>query len=56
MATFSIRTFGDPVLKTPTTEVTELDDALVRLVEAMIQTMYEAPGVGLDVELVAVEV
>ena len=55
MATFSIRTFGDPVLKTPTTEVTELDDALVRLVEAMIQTMYEAPGVGLAAPQVGVQ-
>ena len=55
MATFSIRTFGDPVLKTPTTEVTEIDDALVRLVEAMIQTMYEAPGVGLAAPQVGVQ-
>ena len=55
MATFSIRTFGDPVLKTPTTEVTEFDDALVRLVEAMIQTMYEAPGVGLAAPQVGVQ-
>lgn len=55
MATFSIRTFGDPVLKTPTTEVTELDDALIRLVEAMIQTMYEAPGVGLAAPQVGVQ-
>ena len=55
MATFSIRTFGDPVLKVPTTEVTEFDDALVRLVEAMIQTMYEAPGVGLAAPQVGVQ-
>ena len=55
MATFSIRTFGDPVLKTPTTDITEFDDALVRLVEAMIQTMYEAPGVGLAAPQVGVQ-
>ncbi|MBV8979729.1 MAG: peptide deformylase [Acidimicrobiia bacterium] len=55
MATFSIRTFGDPVLKTPTTDITEFDDALVRLVEAMIQTMYDAPGVGLAAPQVGVQ-
>jgi len=55
VATFSIRTFGDPVLKTPTTDITEFDDALVRLVEAMIQTMYDAPGVGLAAPQVGVQ-
>lgn len=47
MSTFPIRTFGDPVLKAPASEVTEIDDALRRLVDGMVQTMYEAPGVGL---------
>lgn len=54
MATFPIRTFGDPVLKQPAAEVSEIDDALVRLVEGMIQTMYEAPGVGLAAPQVGV--
>jgi len=42
-----IRTLGDPVLKTPTRPVEEFDRALRRLAEDMIETMYDAPGVGL---------
>ena len=55
MATFPIRKFGDPVLKQPAAEVTEIDEALVRLVDGMIQTMYEAPGVGLAAPQVGVQ-
>jgi peptide deformylase len=55
VATFPIRKFGDPVLKQPAAEVTDIDDALVRLVEGMIQTMYEAPGVGLAAPQVGVQ-
>ena len=47
MAIFPIRTFGDPVLRTPAAEVTEIDADIARLVDDMIETMYEAPGVGL---------
>ena len=47
MATFPIRTFGDPVLRTKAEPVTEFDAALERLVDDMVETMYEAPGVGL---------
>lgn len=47
MAVFPIRTFGDPVLRTPAATVDEIDDALHRLVQDMIETMYAAPGVGL---------
>lgn len=42
-----IRTLGDPVLKTPTKPVEEFDGALHRLARDMIETMYDAPGVGL---------
>ena len=55
VATFPIRTFGDPVLKAPAAEVTEIDESLARLVEGMIQTMYEAPGVGLAAPQVGVQ-
>lgn len=55
MAPFTIRTFGDPVLKQRCPEVTEIDDALRRLVDGMIQTMYEAPGVGLAANQVGVQ-
>ena len=46
MATHTIRVFGDPVLKRPTAPVTDIDGALVKLVDAMYETMYDAPGVG----------
>ena len=55
MATFPIRTFGDPVLKQPAAEVTEIDDNLKRLVDAMVETMYDAPGVGLAAPQVGVQ-
>ena len=55
VSTFPIRTFGDPVLKSPASEVTEIDDALRRLVDGMVQTMYEAPGVGLAAPQVGVQ-
>ena len=47
MAIFPIRTFGDPVLRTPAKPVREIDDRIRKLVEDMIETMYDAPGVGL---------
>ena len=47
MAIFPIRTFGDPVLRTKAAEVDEIDDGIRRLVDDMIETMYDAPGVGL---------
>src|SRR5262249_8770634 len=55
MATYTIRVFGDPVLKRPTSPVTEIDGALVKLVDAMYETMYEAPGVGLAASQVGVQ-
>jgi peptide deformylase len=42
-----IRTLGDPVLKTPAKPVESFDGALRRLSENMLETMYDAPGVGL---------
>jgi peptide deformylase len=42
-----IRTLGDPVLKTPAKPVEQFDDSLRRLSENMLETMYDAPGVGL---------
>ena len=47
MAVFPIRTFGDPVLRTVAAPVETFDDAVRRVTEDMIQTMYAAPGVGL---------
>ncbi|SRR5579875_403154 len=55
MAAFSIRQYGDPVLRQPTQEVEEIDGRLVRLVEEMIETMHEAPGSGLAANQVGVQ-
>jgi peptide deformylase len=42
-----IRTFGDPVLKTPATPVERFDESLVRLTQDMLATMRDKEGVGL---------
>lgn len=55
MAIHTIRVHGDPVLRQPTALVGEIDGALARLVEDMIETMYAAPGVGLAANQVGVQ-
>jgi peptide deformylase len=55
VATHTIRVFGDPVLKRPTAEVTDIDGGLVKLVDAMVETMHAAPGVGLAAPQVGVQ-
>lgn len=47
MAIFPIRTFPDPVLAMKAPAISVFDDDLLRLVDDMLETMYEAPGVGL---------
>jgi peptide deformylase len=42
-----MRTFGDPVLKSPASPVTEFDDRLDQEVERMVGLMHDAIGVGL---------
>ena len=49
-----IRTWGDPVLRQPGAEISEVDDALLKLVDDMLETMYAAPGVGLAAQQVGV--
>jgi peptide deformylase len=49
-----IRTLGDPVLRAPAKPVTSFDRRLRRLVEDMLETMYDAPGVGLAAPQVGV--
>lgn len=51
---YAIRVFGDPVLKQPSSEITELDGEVARLVRGMFTTMYAAPGVGLAASQVGV--
>jgi peptide deformylase len=55
VATHTIRVFGDPVLRRPTAEVTDIDGGLVKLVDAMYETMHEAPGVGLAAPQIGVQ-
>ncbi len=47
MALYPMRTFGDPVLRTRAEPIDEITSALERLVDDMLETMYDAPGVGL---------
>ncbi|HET9671928.1 MAG TPA: peptide deformylase [Actinomycetota bacterium] len=42
-----IRTLGDPVLREPAKPVTEFDGSLRTLFDDMVETMRDAPGVGL---------
>lgn len=55
MSGYDIRIIGDPVLRQRAREVTEIDDALVRLVDEMLETMYDAPGIGLAAPQVGVQ-
>jgi peptide deformylase len=47
MALLDILEFPDPRLRTKASEVTDFDDNLGRLIGDMLETMYEAPGIGL---------
>jgi peptide deformylase len=55
MAGLTIRQYGDPVLKERTREVDDIDGGVVNLVDAMIETMYAAPGTGLAANQVGVQ-
>ncbi len=45
---YEIRTYGDPVLTTPAAAVTDIDGKVVRLVDAMFETLYGSDaGIGL---------
>ena len=55
MTTFAIRQYGDPVLKQRTKEIEEIDGSVAKLVADMIETMYDAPGVGLAANQVGVQ-
>ena len=47
MAVLQIRTFGDPVLRTRAREIDGLSELHEKLIADMIDTMRDAPGVGL---------
>ena len=47
MAIRSIRTLGDPVLRKVSKEVKEVTPKITKLIDDMLDTMYEEEGVGL---------
>jgi peptide deformylase len=55
MSALPIRQFGDPVLKTRTREVEDIDGSLATLVDTMIESMYEARGSGLAANQIGVQ-
>lgn len=53
---FRIRTFGDPVLKSKALPVTDIDAKVVRLVDAMFDTLHESDnGVALAAPQIGVQ-
>lgn len=55
MSGYDIRIIGDPVLRQRAREITDIDGSLARLVDDMLETMYEAPGIGLAAPQVGVQ-
>jgi peptide deformylase len=56
MAPYTIRQFGDPVLKQRAAEVTDIDGAVARMVDDMFTTLYESEsGIGLAAPQVGVQ-
>lgn len=47
MTTYEIITVPDSVLKETATEVARVDDAIQKQMDAMLEAMYAAPGIGL---------
>ncbi|MEZ5775647.1 MAG: peptide deformylase [Hyphomicrobiaceae bacterium] len=54
MAKLPIITLPDPLLRRESAAVERVDDELQRLIEDMLETMYDAPGIGLAAIQVAV--
>lgn len=49
-----IRLYGDPVLRQRAVDINDVDDGIINLAAAMIQAMYDAPGLGLAAPQVGV--
>ena len=54
MTKLDIINVPDPLLKTLSTPVDKVDSDIQRLLDNMLETMYEAPGIGLAAIQVAV--
>lgn len=55
MSLLTIRTYGDPVLTAITTEIEDVDEKIKALAYSMIETMNQAPGVGLAANQIGVQ-
>ncbi len=55
MSTYPVRTYGDPVLRQVAPEVDEVDGTLARLVDDMVETMYQSEGAGLAAPQIGVQ-
>lgn len=55
MAIHRIRVVGDPVLRTPTRQVTSFDDDLRRLIDDLFETNTAAHGAGLAANQIGVD-
>jgi peptide deformylase len=54
VAVLPIVKYGHDVLRRPTERVTEIDEALQKLIDDMVDTMHAAPGVGLAANQIGV--
>jgi peptide deformylase len=54
VAVLPIVKYGDSVLRDPTSPVADIDEALQKLIDDMVATMYAAPGVGLAANQVGI--
>jgi peptide deformylase len=53
---YDIRTFGDPVLKTPAAEVSDINGKIARLVDDMFDTLYSSDsGIALAAPQIGVQ-
>jgi peptide deformylase len=52
---YSVRVYGDPALRQVARDVEDIDQALVQLVEDMVETMYDSVGAGLAATQVGVQ-
>jgi peptide deformylase len=55
MSSFSVRFYGDPVLKQVANDVDQVDASLVHLVDDMVETMYDSEGAGLAATQVGIQ-
>jgi peptide deformylase len=54
MAVLSVRRYGDPVLRRRAAEIREVTPELSRIIEDMVETMYDEAGIGLAAPQVGV--